>query len=249
MSFQDHFSSQSAAYAQYRPHYPAALFDWLADQAPTRTLAWDVATGNGQAALALAERFAAVVATEPSAAQLAKHVVRPNIDYRQEAAERASLADGSADLITVAQALHWFELPAFMAEAARVLRPGGVLAVWCYALFSCTPAIDALLGDFYHAGVGAYWPPERRWLEQGYAGLALPFPAIAAPQLEMAQDWDLDALLGYLRTWSATQRYKEDRGEDPLPALRARLETQWGDVRQRRRVVWPLTLHACRKPA
>lgn len=249
MSFHDHFSTQSAAYAQYRPNYPAALFDWLAEVAPARGLAWDAATGNGQAALELAGRFERVIATEPSAGQLANAPRRPNIDYRQEPAERSSLADGGADLVTVAQALHWFDLPAFLAEAGRVLAPGGVLAVWCYEVFHCEPAVDALVSDFYHAVVGPYWPPERRWVEQGYAGLELPFAPLAAPEFEMALDWTLDALVGYLGTWSATQRYKDDKGTDPLPALRGRLAAAWGDPAQPRRVVWPLNVRACRKPA
>ncbi|QNM95263.1 class I SAM-dependent methyltransferase [Chitinimonas koreensis] len=249
MSFHDHFSTQSAAYAQYRPNYPAALFDWLAAVAPAHGLAWDAATGNGQAALELAARFDRVIATEPSAGQLANAPRRPNIDYRQEPAERSSLPDGGADLVTVAQALHWFDLPAFLAEAGRVLAPGGVLAVWCYEVFRCEPAVDALVSDYYHAVVGSYWPPERRWVEQGYAGLELPFAPLAAPEFEMALDWTLDALVGYLGTWSATQRYKDDKGIDPLPALRERLLAAWGDPAQPRRVAWPLTVRACRKPA
>lgn len=248
-AFKDHFSQQAGAYAQFRPHYPAALYDWLAGQVSDTALAWDVATGNGQAAAALAERFARVIASEPSAEQLAKALYRPNIDYRQEAAEHASLADASADLITVAQALHWFDLPAFMQEAARVLKPGGVLAVWCYEVFSCTPAVDAVVGKYYHETIGPYWPPERRWIEQGYTGLALPYPRLATPALEMSLEWDLAALVGYLGTWSATQRYKEDRGHDPLPAVAEQLAAVWPTAGAALRVSWPLKLQACRKPA
>ncbi|MBL8508778.1 MAG: class I SAM-dependent methyltransferase [Chitinimonas sp.] len=247
MSFQDHFSNQSAAYAQFRPHYPASLFTWLAQVVHNTGLAWDVATGNGQAALALAEHFQQVVATEPSAGQLANAPSHPHIVYRQEAAERSSLAAGSADLITVAQALHWFDLDAFMAEADRVLKPGGVLAIWCYEVFATEPAIDAIVADYYHHVVGAYWPPERRWLEQGYASLAMPYPRLPVPELDMVLMWTLDALIGYLGTWSATQRYKEDKQHDPLPALRKQLAPLWGDAP--RRVSWPLRLHACQKPA
>ena len=249
VDFKDHFSKQSSAYAQYRPSYPAALFEWLVSVAPTRALAWDVATGSGQAAVALATYFDRVVATEPSQSQLANAEKRHNIDYRNEAAEASSLADTSADLITVAQALHWFDLPRFMLEVDRVVKPDGVLAVWCYEVFHCDPVVDVLVNEFYHDTVGPYWPPERRWIEQGYEGLVFPHPRISTPALDMILDWDLAALVGYLGTWSATQRYKEDKGRDPLPELSDRLAAVWGDPAQTKRVSWPLKLQACRKPA
>lgn len=248
MTFQDHFSTRSPDYALYRPRYPAALFDWLAASAPGRALAWDVATGSGQAATELAARFDRVVATDGSAAQLASAEARPNIEYRHEPAERSTLDDVSADLIAVAQALHWFDHPAFFAEAARVLRPGGVLAVWCYETFTTAPALDAVVGHFYHDVIGSYWPPERRWIESGYADLVLPFPRMVAPALELAVDWHLDELMGYLGTWSAVARYRADRGDDPLPPVRAALAAVWGDPTETRRVRWPLKMHACRKP-
>ena len=249
MTFKDHFSTRSPDYARYRPRYPAGLFDWLATSAPTTALALDVATGSGQAAVELAARFDRVVATDASAAQLASAEARPNIEYRHEPAERSSLDDASADLVTVAQALHWFDHGAFFAEAARVLRPGGVLAVWCYETFTTEPALDAVVGHFYNDVIGAWWPPERRWIETGYADLVLPFPRIRAPEFELAIDWTLDDLVGYLGTWSAVARYRADRGDDPLPAVRAALAAAWGDPSAARRVRWPLKLHACRKPA
>lgn len=248
MAFKDHFSAQSVSYARFRPRYPAALFDWLADVSPSRDLAWDVAAGSGQASVELAARFAQVVATEASAEQLAHAEARPNLTYRHERAERSSLGEASADLVTVAQALHWFDHPAFFAEAARVLKPGGVLAVWCYEVFEATPAIDAVVSRFYHDVVGPYWPPERRWIETGYADLVLPLPRVEAPAFEMALSWTLDELVGYLGTWSAAQRYRADRGSDPIPAVRAELAAAWGDPATERRVRWPLKVHACRKP-
>ncbi len=250
MTFKDHFSAQSKDYARYRPTYPGALFDWLASVAPSRALSWDVATGNGQAAVALAERFERVVATDPSAAQLANAEPRPNVEYRNEPAERSSLADESADLVTVAQALHWFDLPAFLAEAGRVLRRGGVLAAFCYELHESTPAIDAIVERYYGETVGPYWPPERRFLESGYSGLELPFPRLDPPPFEMTLAWTLDDLVGYLGTWSATRRYTEARGRDPLPAVRAELAAAWGaDPSEARTMRWPLVVKACRKPS
>lgn len=248
MGFKDHFSAGSTRYARYRPGYPDGLFDWLAARSPSRSLAWDVATGSGQAATALAARFERVVATDASPAQLASAEARDNLSYRCEPAERGSLPDGVVDLVTVAQALHWFDHAAFFHEVQRVLRPGGLLAVWCYEVFAATPEIDAVVSELYHDVVGPYWPPERRWIETGYADLALPFPRVEAPTFEMSLAWDLDALVGYLGTWSAVQRYREDRGEDPLIEARARLAKVWGDAARARRVAWPLKLHVGRAP-
>src|SRR5882672_9881793 len=161
MSFQDHFSKQAATYAKARPTYPPALFTELARLAPGRTLAWDAGTGNGQAAVALAPHFAQVAATEPSAAQLAQAVPHPRVAYHQAAETAPLLGDASVDLVTVAQAAHWFDRPKFYAEVKRVLRPGGVVALWTYGLCVIDPAIDAVVFRFYHGPVGPYWPPER----------------------------------------------------------------------------------------
>lgn len=246
MTFKDHFSAASPDYARYRPRYPAELFDWLAAQSPTTALAWDVATGSGQAATELAARFDRVVATDASAAQLASAERLPNVEYRCEPAERSSLEAGSADLVAVAQALHWFDHERFFAEASRVLKRGGLLAVWCYEIFETTPAVDALVSRFYHDVIGAYWPPERRWIESGYADLAMPFSRVEAPALALTARWNLDDLVGYLGTWSAVHRYRADRGEDPLPAVRASLARVWGDAAEERPVAWPLKLKVAR---
>jgi SAM-dependent methyltransferase len=247
MSFKDHFSAQAKAYAHFRPTYPDELFEWLASVSPSRALAWDAATGNGQAALALAERFERVIATEPSPAQLANAERRPNVEYRSERAERSTLMNESVDLVTVAQALHWFDVPAFFSEVSRVLRPDGVLTVWCYELFESAPAIDAAVERYYRETVGAYWPPERRLIESGYSGLELPFAEIDVPAFGMSLAWTLDELIGYLGTWSATQRCAEALGQNPLVPLREELAAAWGDPNEARTMRWPLTVKACRQ--
>jgi SAM-dependent methyltransferase len=246
--FADHFSRVAADYARFRPRYPDALFDWLAGLAPGRGLAWDCATGSGQAAVALAERFERVVATDASAEQLASAEAHPRVEYRVAPAESSGLAAASVDLLTVAQALHWFDLPAFYAEADRVLRPGGVLAAWCYGLFRfADPEVQAVLARF-HDRVEPYWPPERQLLEAGYRTLDFPFPEDAAPDFAMTEGFDLDRLLGYLGTWSAVKRYREVRGDDPLIAPERELRAVWGDPARRRPVHWPLALRCGRKP-
>jgi SAM-dependent methyltransferase len=246
MTFKDLFSTQSADYARFRPSYPPALFSWLASVAPGRALAVDVATGNGQAALALAAHFAAVVGIDASAAQLSEAPAHANVAYRVGQAEVTGIADASADLLTAAQAFHWFRPDAFFAEAARVLRPGGVLAVWSYGLTRITPAVDALVQHLYGDVLGSYWEPERRLVEEGYASVKFPFTPIAAPPFEMALEWDLPALTGYLRTWSALRAYVRARGADPVVALEPELARAWGDAGART-ARWTLSVHASRR--
>jgi SAM-dependent methyltransferase len=242
--FKDHFSLQSEAYRRFRPEYPAALFDWLASVAPGPGLAIDVATGNGQAAIALASRFDKVIATEPSASQLAQAPAHPRVQFRREAAESISAAHGSADLVVAAQAAHWFDWPQFVGEAVRVLRPGGVLAFWTYGNCQVTSAIDRLVADFSRDVIGPYWPRERRHVDEGYRDLAVPLPPLDPPPFEMKTDWDVEAMLGYLDTWSAVRRCRGRSGRDPLALLAAPLAQAWGAGR--RDVRWPLVVRAHR---
>ena len=241
MTFQDHFSGHASDYARARPRYPPALFGALAVLAPGRSLAWDAGTGNGQAAAGLAEHFTGVVATDPSAAQLAEAAPHPAIDYRSGRAESSGLRKGIVDLVTAAQAAHWFDLPGFYAEAARVLRPGGAIALWCYGLSRIAPPIDAMVDRFYHEVVGPYWPPERRHIENGYRDLPFPFQERPFPVLEMRCRWSLSEFMAYLGTWSAVQRFRERQGRDPLLALHPSLASEWGEPQLTRDVCWPLT--------
>ncbi|HEY4574270.1 MAG TPA: class I SAM-dependent methyltransferase, partial [Thermoanaerobaculia bacterium] len=182
MTFKDHFSGHASGYASFRPGYPTALFDFAASLAPGRALAWDCATGNGQAALGLAERFARVIATDASAEQLAQATPHPRIEYRQAPAEQSGLPDGAADLVTVATAVHWLDFDRFYAEAERVLAPDGAIVVWSYNLPRVTPEISALVDRLSYQIVKTYWPPERRWVDEEYRHLPFPFAEVEVPQ-------------------------------------------------------------------
>ncbi|MBF0628903.1 MAG: class I SAM-dependent methyltransferase [Magnetococcales bacterium] len=242
-SFQDHFSSVATRYAESRPGYPPELFAWLAGQCPGHTLAWDCGAGTGQASKGLAEHFERVWATDGSAAQIAQATPHPRIDYRCAQAEQSGLPPQSASLVVVAQALHWFDLPSFYAEARRVLQPEGVVAVWCYGVLRVEgEPVNDLVQHFYHQEVAAHWPPERRHVENGYRDLAFPFQAIPTPEFSMSAAWNLEQLLGYFSSWSATARYLKTLGSDPVAALRPRLAAVWGEATQPRRVQWPLSM-------
>lgn len=238
----DHFSGHAPDYARFRPSYPGVLFDWLAAQTAGHDLAWDVGCGNGQASLPLAGHFRHVVATDLSTEQIAQAPAHPRITYRAAPSHQSGLADASCDLVTIAQALHWFDFDAFYAEVTRVLKPGGLIAAWTYQLLRSEPAIDQVLDDFYRHDLGPYWPPERRWVDMAYQGMPFPFAGIATPPLEIRLQWTLADLVAYLGTWSATQRYRKALQLDPIPDLTRRLLTVWGAAESTRQIVWPIAL-------
>lgn len=242
MSFKDHFSRQSFDYSRYRPHYPTALFNYLVAQTTNHQRAWDCGTGSGQAAIALALFFREVIATDPSPQQIAHAVAHDRLRYVVAPAEDSGLDNDSVDLITVAQALHWFDLDRFYTEARRVLRPGGALAVWCYGLTRISPAVDRILERFYSDTLGPFWPPERRLVEEGYRGLPFPFPELKPPGFEMVAKWKLAHLLNYLSTWSAVQRYREQHHGDPLDSISSELSYAWGKPETVLPVRWPISL-------
>ncbi len=222
------------------------MFDWLAARCETRDCAWDAGCGNGQATLELASRFARVVGTDPSAEQIANAALAANIDYRVEPAENPSLLPGSVDLIVVAQAFHWFDIDLFHAAVRRTLRPGGVIAVWSYGLSLTDAAVDEVFMRLYDGILGPYWPPQRRFVENGYADLTFPYAAVQAPSFEMKCEWSMEAFLAYLRSWSATQKYMKAHGTDPVDSMRDAFVRAWGSPDRIRTVRWPLVLRVGR---
>jgi SAM-dependent methyltransferase len=241
VSFKDHFSKQAADYAKFRPRYPRELFEYLGTVAPSRPLAWDCGTGNGQAAVGLASVFDYVIATDASEKQIANAEPHERVEYRVAPAEDSGIKSGTVDLMLVAQALHWFDLDRFYSEARRVLKAKGILAASAYNLLRIEPAIDEIVNRYYYEIVGPFWPPERDLVEN-FADLPFPFHKIDPPEFEMTARWNLDHLIGYLGTWSATQRFISANRRHPLEGIAAELAAAWGDTKQSHRVVWPLTL-------
>lgn len=238
----DHFTAVSADYRRWRPGYPRALFDYLAAATPGRDLAWDCATGSGQAATGLGELFARVVASDASAAQIANAEPHPRVEYRVARAESSPLDDASCDLVTAAQAVHWFDIEAFWREARRVLRPRGVVAVWGYGLALVGPGIDEVIAGFSIETVGPYWPPERAIVDAAYSVVSFPFEPLDAPGFAMTAQWSLGHMLAYIGTWSSVKGYRQQTGADPMPGLAEKLAGVWGEPGRRRQISWPLIL-------
>jgi ubiquinone/menaquinone biosynthesis C-methylase UbiE len=256
--FKDLFSSNSKEYASSRPTYPRSLFEFLVGLVRYRNLAWDCATGNGQAAVFLSEYFEQVIASDASKEQIENALPRDNIRYEVFPAEKTTLADNSIDLITIAQALHWFDLDEFYKEVKRVLRKNenggdtncsGVIAAWAYGLHSISTEIDNITHLLYEDILGSYWPKERKIVENRYQGISFPFQEIDMPVFQIELDWTLSELIGYLYTWSSVQKFIKKNNSDPIKQIYDDLAAAWGDKNtwhKRRRVVWPIYIRVGR---
>lgn len=238
--FKDFFSGQASEYAAYRPRYPGEYFHFLSTLVDAHDIAWDCATGNGQAAIGLTSHFTRVIATDASKDQLAGAKPHQQIAYLLSLAENTPIGARTVDLITIAQALHWLQFESFYHEVRRVLKPGGVIAANAYGWSEITHDIDLIIRHFADEVVGPFWPPERRYVDEEYRTIPFPFDAIGHPPFTMEEEWTLDEFLGYLGTWSAAQRYRKHHHADPISAIRSALASAWGDPGRRRSVRWPL---------
>jgi ubiquinone/menaquinone biosynthesis C-methylase UbiE len=245
-SFQNLFDKQAKDYARYRPGYPRQLYELIAKNAPGHALAWDAGTGSGQAALSLAEYFDSVIATDSSQAQVEHARPHPQVTYRVVAAESSGLDDSSCDAVTVANAVHWFNVPAFFKEAERVLKPGGVVAVWCYTEVIAEKPMDEVTQKLKD-DIRPYWPAPVRLVSDKYRNLEFPFEEIEAPEFMMDVHWTFDQILGYFSTWSAVQNYIADKGTDPVADLRKQFKSLAADSDRTYKVVFPLPLRIGRK--
>jgi len=237
---QNWFDQGGAAYARHRPDYPDALARFLAGTAPVLRLAVDVGCGGGQLTRQLADHFEAVVGADPSADQLAHAAPHPRVTYVCARAERLGLADASASLVTAAQAAHWFDLPRFYAEARRIAAPGAALALVTYGVAELEPELSERFRDFYRDEIGPFWPPERRLVDEGYAGIDFPFAELPYPPMAIERRWDLAGFLGYLATWSAVRRAREAGREALVAAFAADMRRLWGQPTHERSIRWPV---------
>ena len=245
-SFADHFSTIAARYAAYRPTYPPALVDVLADRSPPGT-AWDIGCGTGQLSVDLARRFARVIATDPAQAQLDAATAAPNVEYRCAPAEASGLPDASIALAVAAQAAHWFDWPRFLTEVERVTVPGALVALVSYDVLHVEgDAANTIVQRYYRDDAGPYWPAGRVHVENQYRDLHLPWPAVEAPPIAMTVAWTRDELVGYLTTWSATVKLVAARGPGPLEAVSSALAAVWPEG-EAREIRWTLTVKLARR--
>lgn len=212
----------------------------IASLVPERRVAWDCATGNGQVAVDLARHFQRVIATDASSDQIANAFPAANVEYRVAAAEDSGLESGTVDAVTVGQALHWLDIPAFAREVRRVTVRGGLVAAWSYG--SCSPGaeMEPLLREFEHVTLGPYWNAGRRWVDEGYRTIDFPFDEVQVPPFRMRATWTLSQFTAYLASWSAATKYRDATGIDPVAPLEEKLAVHWGPTGAMREIVWPL---------
>jgi ubiquinone/menaquinone biosynthesis C-methylase UbiE len=247
MEFKDYFSAQSEVYVKSRPHYPDELFKFLASLVPVHNLAWDCATGNGQAAIALANYFNKVIATDGSEQQIKNAVPHEKVKYAVALADNSGIESGTVDLVTIASALHWMDFELFYKEVNRVLKPGGVFAGWAYYKSYIDEAIDPLVKYLVKDILGEYWPPERAYITKYYNTIPFPFKKIEIPSFETSVIANFDFLIGYFQSWSSTQQYIKINQKDPVDLIRKDLENAWGNLSSTKKITWDIILKVGRK--
>ena len=240
------FSEFAEEYAASRPAYPSVLFEWLAGSVTRHDEAWDVAAGNGQAALGLATHFTRVIATDLSASQIENATRHPRIEYRVAPAEQSGLTPDSIDLVAVAAAIHWFDLPRFYAEVRRVMRDGGVLAAWTYHVAHVAPPLDTILWPFYRDVVGSYFAPGARLVDSRYEDLVLPGEPLQPPSFTLSVRWTADQVLRFVRTWSGVHSYQAVTGKDPVLEMEGAVQKALGGGDRPAVLQWPLYIRAAR---
>lgn len=229
MASKDLFSSQSKAYAAFRPTYPADLYHFIFEHTKNFDCAWDCATGNGQVARDLSVKFKKVFATDISQQQLDEAFVADNITYAVSKAEHTQFHDNTFDLITVGQALHWINTDEFYAEVKRVGKDDATIAVWGYSLLTIDESIDKPFNEFYFGRVGKYWDAARRLVENKYSTIEFPFRDRIAREFEIKVEWSLEQFAGYLTSWSSTQKFIKAEGVNPVPDFIQSIKHLWDE--------------------
>ena len=236
----DNFSKQASAYSKFRPQYSDEIIAYIISFVGNKSKALDVATGNGQVAYKLAEAFKMVYGIDISQNQLDNAYVADNIIYKTASAENTFFEDQEFDLITVAQAVHWFNFDLFYKEVYRILKPNGVIAVLGYGLLSTNSNTDIILRDFYYNIVGPYWDAERKYLDENYQTIPFPFEEQALEKFENQFKWSFEELIGYLETWSSVQHYIKKNNKNPLDLIRDMLKVSW--EKNNKKVTFPMLL-------
>lgn len=242
-TFKDNFSKQAEVYVKFRPTYPKELFEFLHGLTAEHQLAWDCGTGNGQSAIKLTNYYEKVYATDPSQEQIKNAIPHDRIVYEVENAESPSaLVDNSVDLITVAQAVHWFDFEKFYGQVKRVSKKNGIISVWAYGIPTINEELDSIIKDFHDNIVGEFWLPENKLIEKEYSTIPFPFDKVKTPDFFIQKQVTLSETVGHLRTWSATQKYIDKYNENPLERLSQKLKEHWNDIETEKKITWKLIL-------
>ncbi len=237
----DNFSRQADLYKKFRPVYPKELYDFILKPVPQRKLAWDCGTGNGQVAGRLANYFEKVYATDISKAQLSHAIQKENIIYQICPAEQTPFSDQIFDLITVAQAVHWFNFDLFNKEVVRVAKPGATLAIWGYGLLQIDAKIDPVIYHFYEDIMGSYWDPEREHINNQLESIPFPFSEIHTSKFAIRDTWTIARLIGFLNTWSSVQKYIQINNKNPVELIADELKSLW-ETEENKTVTFPVFL-------
>ena len=238
----DLFSKQADLYARYRPTYPAELYQYILSFVKEKDIAWDCATGNGQAATVLADHFKKVVATDISASQIEKATFKENIEWLVCPAESTPFAENTFDLVTVAQAYHWIKWKEFRNEVRRVCKNNAVIAVWLYYDHTTgDKRIDKVVRDFYENVTRPYWDYERKYVEELYATVAFDYELLPFKNFEINLHWQREDLLGYISSWSAIQKYIKVNGHSPIPIIEKEINKLWPQG-EKKQVIFPVYL-------
>lgn len=238
----DLFSRQSDLYAKYRPTYPKELYEHILSFVKEKDIAWDCATGNGQAAVVLADYFKKVIATDISAAQIEKATRKENIDYSICAAESTPFANNTFDLVTVAQAYHWIKWTEFKKEVTRVCKRNAVIAAWTYYHHSTgDDNIDKAVRGFYEEVTKPYWDYERKYVEEKYKTVEFDYELLPVKDFETVLHWKREDLLGYISSWSAIQNFIKANGNSPISIIEEKIKKLWPEDEEKK-VVFPVYL-------
>lgn len=237
----DLFSAQSALYQQARPIYPVELIKQLLPYVPAQQCAWDCGAGSGQLTQLLAPHFQQVMATDISAKQLAQAPILENVQYSVQSAEQTDFPAQHFDLISVAQAIHWFDFEKFYAEVRCTLKPAGLLAVIGYGLIRTDQQrINQFIDELYREILKGYWDAERHYIDEGYRTIPFPFQEYPAPELNMHFEWSVVQLIAYLNTWSAVQHFQRRHQQNPVDLLLNQLQDH--DLQKKIQVHFPILL-------
>ena len=242
----DNFSKQSAQYSLYRPRYPQALYEFLYSHISGKEAAWDCGTGNGQVAVELSRRMTHVWATDISENQLKQAPAITNITYIQTRAEQTDFPSNTFNLITIAQAIHWFDFEKFYQEVYRMAKPNALIAAWGYGLLHINSLLDPIVEAFYSDQIGNYWDSERKYIDEAYQTIPFPFKEIPSPGFAIEVSWTLPELEGYFNTWSSVQKYMAKHQHNPVTPFIEQLRAHWQTPTDRKTIRFPVFMRAGR---